>query len=347
MVEIRLDEALGGRLDREDWRWVCRRVQPVATGTASESWRQTLCHNRCFQELMSKITLQDIVSRVDRLPELPQVAMRVSQMLEDPNTSAEQLAEVIRLDPSFTSQVLRLCNSAAYGFSRKIATVKEAVAILGFKTLRSMVYTIISKVALDRPVEGYDLDDGDLWYNALTCAVYAKHIAQKENLPDPEQAFTGALLRDIGKLVLGEFVGANYAEIEKLAISELIDFSQAEEQVLGFNHAVVGTRVAEKWNLPTLLVNVIRYYHQPGRVPPQMPPHEMKLIAIVHLADVYTRMIGKGAGNDGLMYSLDQDALRKAGIDFSGAYPEALMAELVDLNPVIQSLADSLNVQEE
>lgn len=296
---------------------------------------------------MSKISLQDVVAKIDILPELPQVAMRVGQKLEDPDVNAQELAEIIRVDPSFTSQVLRLCNSAAYGFSRKIGTVKEAVAVLGFKSLKSMVYTIIAKAALDRPLPGYSLREGDLWYNSLTCAVYAKHIAQKEKLPDPELAFTAGLLRDIGKIVLGEYVGVNYTEIETLSMKERIDFVEAEEQVLGFNHSIVGTRLAEKWNLPISLINVIRHHHKPINLPPNMAPNEAKLITIVHLADTLTRMIGSGVGNDGLMYSLDILALEKAGINIrENNYIELLLSELVDLRPVIKSLAESFTAQE-
>ncbi len=295
---------------------------------------------------MPKITLQEVVAKVDILPELPQVAVRVSQMLEDPDVNAQELADIIRVDPSFTSQVLRLCNSAAYGFSRKIATVKEAVAVLGFKSLKSMVYTIIAKAALDRPVPGYSLREGDLWFNSLTCAVYAKHIGAKERLPDPELAFTAGLLRDIGKIVLGEYVGVNYREIEQYSIRERIDFVEAEEKVLGFNHSLIGTRVAEKWNLPISLINVIRHHHKPINLPPNIAPQEAKLITVVHLADTMTRMIGTGVGSDGLMYSLDVPALEKAGIDLRHNYVEHLISELVDLNPVIRSLAESFSGQE-
>lgn len=293
---------------------------------------------------MPKVTLQEIISKVEQLPQLPQVALRVSRMMEESATNAEKLSEVIRLDPSFTSQVLRLCNSAAYGFSRRISTVKEAVAILGHSTLKSMVYTIIAKVALDRPVPGYSLSEGDLWYNALTCAVYAKHIGQRERLPDPEVAFTGGLLRDIGKIVLGDLVGANYAEIEALTTRERIDFLDAEERVIGFNHSIVGTRVAEKWNLPPVLVNVIRHHHKPVKLPPTLPPAEAKMISIVHLSDALTSMVGKGAGNDGLMYCLDADALMRVGINVQGDYLERLIGELVDLNPIIKDLADSMSI---
>lgn len=295
---------------------------------------------------MSKVSLQEIIKKVERLPELPQVALRVSRMLEEDDANADQLASVIRVDAGFTSQVLRLCNSAAYGFTRKIATVKEAVAILGYTTLRSMVYTIMAKVALDKPVPGYSLAEGDLWYNALTCAVYAKHIGQRERLADPEQAFTGGLLRDIGKIVLGEYVGNCYPDIEQLTIREKIDFMEAEERILGFNHSLVGTRIAERWNLPPLLVNIIKHHHKPVKLPPTLTPNEAKVISVVHLADCLTRMIGHGSGSDGLMYTMDVEALAKVGINANSAYLETLIGELVDLNPIIRSLADSMNIKE-
>ncbi len=291
---------------------------------------------------MGKVTIQDILRKVDSLPQLPQVALRVSYMLEEPNIDAQKLSEIIRIDAGFTSQVLRLCNSAAYGFSRKISTVKDAVAILGFTTLRSMVYTIIAKAALDRPVPGYSLDEGDLWYNALTCAVYAKHIGTKEKLPDPELAFTGGLLRDIGKIILGDFVGPNYSAIEQLTIQHRIDFLHAEERVIGFNHATVGTTLAERWNLPPLLTNVIRHHHHPDKMPPTLKPVEQKIVVIVHLADAMSRMIGRGSGSDGLMYSIDAETLTKHGIDASIGYLENLMSELINLNSIIKALADSM-----
>lgn len=290
-----------------------------------------------------KVPITEIISKVDRLPELPQVAMRLSQLLDDPNVSAERLSEIIRVDASFTGQILRLCNSAAYGFSRTISTVKEAVAILGFKVLKSMVYTIIAKIALDRPINGYALKEGDLWINALTCAIYAKHIAQRERFADPELAFTAALLRDIGKIILGEYVGANYAEIEHLASSEQMDFIQAEEQVLGVSHTFIGVKIAEKWNLPHQLAQVIKYHHKPVNLPPTMDAQQMKLIMIVHLADAFTMMMGTGIGSDGMMYSLDFQALEQAGIKVDEVYVERMMSDLVDLNAVVKELVKSFS----
>lgn len=292
---------------------------------------------------MPKISLEEVVAKVERLPQLPQSAMRVSRMLEEEDINAEKLAEVIRLDSGFTTQVLKLCNSAAYGFSRKIFTVKDAIAILGLKTLKSMVYTILAKMALDRPVAGYALKEGELWYNALTCAIYAKHIAQQEKLPDPEVAFTAGLLRDIGKIVMGEYVGINYSEIEQLTIKERIDFLDAEERVTGFNHSTLGIRLAEKWSLPSLLALTIGYHHKPGSLPPETQLEEAKLVSVIHLADLLSRMIGQGSGSDGLMYCLDVNTLAQVGIDVQGGYMEEMLGQLVDLNPIIQDLAESMS----
>lgn len=295
---------------------------------------------------MAKPTLEDIIKRVQKLPELPAAALRLRGLLDKEDTNAEMLAEVIRMDASFTGQILRLCNSAAYGFARRISTVKEAVAILGFSTLNSMVYTIIAKFTLDRPVNGYGMKDGDLWLNSLTCAVYAKHIAKKQKHPNPELVYTAALLRDIGMLVLGEFVGPYYPEIEQLTIKERVDFVQAEWKVLGFNHCMVGERVAEKWNLPPILVSSIKNHHKPSALPGHTSPDEFQVVTYVHLADMMTRMIGYGSGNDGLMYSLDAPALTRVGIDVKSPYLETLMGELSGLGPTIRDLAATMSLKE-
>lgn len=295
---------------------------------------------------MTELSVQEIVKKVDRLPPMPQVAMQLTQMLEDPEVNAEKLADVIKVDPEFTSQILRLCNSAAYGFRRTISTVKEAVAILGLKVLKSMVYTIISKLALDKPVEGYALGAGSLWKNSITCAVYAKHIAKKENFSDPELAYTSALLRSIGKVVLGEYVGDKYQEIERLMVEQNMDFVDAEDAVIGISHSHVGKLVAQKWGLPEAIVQVIQYHHKPIKLPVSLDKERMKLITIVHLADVFTMMVGQGMGSDGMQYSIDFEALQKANLKHDDAYLEMLLSELIDKNREVQEIIDAFSTAE-
>jgi len=301
--------------------------------------------------LQNKVTLDEIIEQVDQLTQPPEVVMKASRLLEDNNCSADQLGNLIRLDSGMTAQVLRLCNSASYGLNRKVDTIKEAVALLGFNTLKSLIYTVLSHATLNRPLQGYGLDKGGLWLNAVTCGVYVRFMAQQHQLVlksqgktggiDPEVAYTAAMLRDIGKLVLNDYVKANFTGIEETARSEALDFMEAEAEIIGFSHTSVGMRIAEKWNLPERLALVIGYHHKPSDLPTATSEEDRQLVTLVHVADTFTMLLGAGIGSDGLMYSLDMDALYVLGPEFKDNL-ETTMAQLVDMNDTIRTLSESI-----
>ncbi|MEM0952160.1 MAG: HDOD domain-containing protein [Cyanobacteria bacterium P01_H01_bin.74] len=296
---------------------------------------------------MPKLVVDDILDKIEQLPEPPQITMRVRQMLEDETTTAEQLADVIKLDAWFTGQILKLSNSAAYGLKNRIASVKEAVAIVGFRVLKSMVYTILASSTLSESAQGYSLEKGDLWHNGLTCALYAKHIASKQADVDNELAYTAGLLHGIGKVVLSDAVGVNYADIESLAYKKRIDFLSAEEEVVGINHCQAGARIAKNWGLPAVLINSIAYYNKPSSAPDDIDLNAFKVMTCVHLANLLTHMIGKSNGADGLMYALDNEALSRSSLTTGKGYFDKLVSELVDLNPVIQSTIESMRASKQ
>ncbi len=291
----------------------------------------------------SKPSIQDVIRKIDKLPQLPEASLRLVKLMEDPEISAQKVAEVIKVDPELTAQVLRLCNSAHYGLRQKVETVQQAVAMIGFKALKSMVYVIISKFALDHQVPGYGLDKGALWYNSLACAVYSKEIATRTRKADGEMVFTAALLRDIGKIVIGEFVGPAYQNIEKMAAEKQLDFSDAEQQVLGFNHNIVGKQVAEKWALPDYIVKTIQYKNKPSAlVGKPEKPEIYPLVSTVHLSDAFTRMIGHGIGSDGLMYTMDEKAITDLGVPLTNEYMETTLIRLMELTGQVDDMVQSL-----
>jgi HD-like signal output (HDOD) protein len=110
-----------------------------------------------------KLTLESISQELTKLPSVPDVILKLSQMLESPDVTAEELGQVIQLDPQLTAQMLRATNSAYYALPREISSMKEAVAILGQKALKAQVYAILSHKMLNRQVTGYGLAKGDLW----------------------------------------------------------------------------------------------------------------------------------------------------------------------------------------
>jgi HD-like signal output (HDOD) protein len=293
---------------------------------------------------MSSITmsLEQLVTNVDHLPALPQVLMQVSQLIDKDDIRAEDLAAVIKLDADLTVQLLKLCNSAYIGFPRQVSSIKEAVAILGLKTIRSMVYTLMSHQVFNKRMAGYQLEAGDLWRNALLGAEFARYLSTKYQLADPDTAFTAAVLRDLGKIVLESYVANCFAKIEAYAKANRVGFDTAEQAVLGFSHMDVGYRLAEKWGFAPPLKAAIAYHHQPAQAPPDTDPKVVKLLAVVHLADAYSMMLGTGTGGDGLMYAVDFAFLKTHGFDLEDGLGETLMIELLPLQAKVTSLTDTL-----
>ncbi len=287
--------------------------------------------------------LQDMMENLEKLSGIPSVALQVNQLLENPDTDAQDLAKIIMLDASLTAQILKICNSAEYGFSRKIGTISEAVSILGYKTLKRVIFTIISHSALNRPVEGYGLEKGALWQNALTCAVYAQHIAENLKFRDSEMVFVAALLRDIGKIAMESYLSGQAQSIEQEAFQQKCAFNEAEEHVLGLSHTEAGSHLATQWNLPSHLINVILYHHHPSKLPPNTSVEDQQVVAMVHLADCFTMMAGEGVGVDGLMYPLDHAVFQFLNLPPDSQQMEALYADLLDLKGKIQAMSQALS----
>jgi HD-like signal output (HDOD) protein len=292
---------------------------------------------------LKPLSLSDLKTLAEKMERPPEVAIQLNRLLHKPNVNAEELADTIKMDSRMTAQVLRLCNSAAYGLRREITTVKEAVAMLGTNALVSMVYAILAKVALDKDVSGYGLEKGQLFRNALTGALYSRYLASRMRGDEPvdgEQAFTGAILRDIGKVLLGDYVGDAYGDIEHEAMERQISFPQAEKEILGVSHLEAGHYMAKVWGLPDMLVKSIRYKTEPSAMPTNDPfrKQHFPVVAAVHLGDAFVRMNGVGIGVDGLMYLLDDAALRLLPESQTDAGMEGLMAGLINLHPQVDDM---------
>jgi HD-like signal output (HDOD) protein len=290
------------------------------------------------------LSIETIAAKMDQLPSVPDVILKLSQMLKDPDVTAEELGEVIQMDAQLTAQMLRISNSAHYGSSRQITSMKEAVAILGLKALKAQVYAILSHKMLNRPIEGYGLGDGELWDNALTGAVFAKRLSKLFEYEEPDTAFTVSILRDIGKLVMNEFVADQFKDIEKEALKSKKGFQEAEESLIGYSHAQLGEYIAKKWNFPTKLSMCIRYHHSPSAAPKDgFAAGEYKLLGIVHLADALSMMMGSGVGDDGLLYPVDMDFLNEHKFDMTSGSIQVLMMHMMEAQQEVKHMNESIH----
>ena len=195
---------------------------------------------------LTAIPLEKIVRGVNDLPALPWVVSQVIRLTDDPNSTVKELNEVICQDQSMAAKMLRLSNSAYYGYSRRIATIIDAIGILGFDAIRNLALAASVHNILKREVKGYQIASGDIWRHSIACAMSARAIARRVKYPSPDQAFIAGLVHDIGKVILSVYVAEAYNGIIRRVRQEQQPFSVAEEKVLGFTHAAVGARVAEK-----------------------------------------------------------------------------------------------------
>ncbi len=222
--------------------------------------------------------LVDIARKTGDLPALPQVASRVMQMVSDSDTSAADLEKVIMKDQALAARVLKIANSAAYGLRSSVTSIHQAVAILGLRTLNSLV--IASSAGPLFASKKSSFKDKILWEHSLSVAVTSKLIAGIEAYPDPEAAFVGGLLHDIGKVVLDKNSCEDYELIVARVFNEGITFVEAEQDTFGFTHAEVGGLVIKKWKFAPIQQDVVQYHHCPekGKVDP-------KFCAVISLAN--------------------------------------------------------------
>jgi putative nucleotidyltransferase with HDIG domain len=258
----------------------------------------------------SEQRLHWLIEETKDLPALPQVTMEVARLVDSPNASAPKVAQAMAKDQVLTAQVLKMANSAFYGAPRKISTVTDAIVLLGMHTIRNMTLAVSCQDVLDAEVISYSIRRGDLWKHSMCVAFAAQQIAKLAEYKITEEAFVAGLLHDIGKVLISTYLSGSFGEVMAHAKQMNQSFSSAEHDILGFDHAEVGARLTEHWNLPDHLVQAIRFHHNPSR---QKPPST--LTSIVHLADVLCITLGIGLGTDGLQYSLEQTTLERLQLD--------------------------------
>lgn len=272
---------------------------------------------------MGKATLEAIVEAVNDMPALPHVVLRVMELTDDPNSTAQDINAVLNQDQGMTAKVLRMANSAFYGFPRRIATVTDATLFLGFKTVRSIVMAASVSDILSKEMEGYALAPGELWRHSQCVAMAARQIAKRNKSALTDLAYTAGLLHDIGKVILNDTVKESYHEVVEMACEQNIPFMDAENEVLGFNHAMIGSKLAEKWNLPPELVEAIAFHHNPEKA-----QVNKNVTAIVHVADAVCMAMGIGIGIDGMFYPFSEQAMKL--IDLNESDIDLIISQLTD-----------------
>jgi putative nucleotidyltransferase with HDIG domain len=235
-----------------------------------------------------------IIDKVKGLPTLPGMIHKVLALVQDEDTSARTLGNLIAYDQAISSRLLKVANSAYYGFMRGIATVQHAIVILGFKEVKSLTLGITVFNTINKTNKESSITHEELWMHSIGCALAGQIICKKEPGVDAETIFTAALLHDIGKLVLDNYFTQEYGKVLEKVQLKGISMVEAEEEVMGFTHADVGGFLCDRWKFPPMLVSPIRLHHQLEEVDAE----HMQITSVVHLADILCKRAHIGNGGD-------------------------------------------------
>ncbi len=226
---------------------------------------------------------QRLIKKIKKLTALPTLDASIQKIMEvaqNPKSSAAEMEEVISKDQSLSGKVLKIVNSAYYGFPRQIDSISQAIVVLGFQAIKNLALTSSVKDMFKESRKGV-LDMKSLWLHSMATAIASETIAEYMGYQKKEEAFTAGLLHDIGKLVMNIFVPELKEVVEKVKKGELT-FFEAEQETLDINHAVVGKYLLDIWNLPNPIVMAVLYHHEPMKAEDIL---YADLVKFVYLAD--------------------------------------------------------------
>ncbi len=238
------------------------------------------------------------IESVKEIPIMPQVATKILQMQEDHlDISFKELEQIVLLDPALTSKILKVANSALYARQREITSLQQAITLLGFKTIKSLVLLVCAsnmygkskwKSNVNFIVSESKSSEIVMWRHLVITGFLSRYIAMKLQLDSlKESIFIAGLLHDIGRIVLLMNNQSKYQEyLEFISKDPEIDIITTEENIFGIHHGEVGKIVFQKWNFPNELIDAVSQHHNLHVDSPNK-----KTVEIVGLANLYARVI--------------------------------------------------------
>ena len=250
------------------------------------------------------------IDHIKHLPSPSPVVTQINAVLSNADASAGDIVGALKLDPVLTGRVLRLANSAYIGIPRTIASLQNAVVLLGVKRIRSLVLssTLLSSICIRRGASAFL---HAFWRHSVTAALVAESIARylkRYELLETEECFSSGILHDIGKLVIYEYDTARFVKAERASRNLKMPFFTAEESVN--SHMAVGELLAQAWNFPPNLTHAIALHHAPSEC-----SDNRRLVAIIHCADIMVHIIGFQTITDEIPPQFDDIALAQINLE--------------------------------
>jgi HD-like signal output (HDOD) protein len=278
-----------------------------------------------------KVPIRSVIEASNRMGTLPVVFHRLIEMINNPNTTAAELADLVVMDPALTAKLLRLVNSPFYGLAQKIETIPRAVAMVGTRQLITLAMGATLITAFKGvPVSLVNMQS--FWSHSISCGAASRLLTRHASLPQPENSFVAGLLHDISRLLIYTQLPNHSLYILTEAKRRQISIHNLEKETLGFTHEELGGELLRAWNCPDILVRRVARHHKP------VTEDSTAEDAILPAANMLVQALGYGSSGDILILPLEPVAWTKLSLS-----PEKLLDQCRSLDDNIRELRAMLS----
>ncbi len=250
---------------------------------------------------MNTSEFKNVVKKIKSLPTLPQVFYKIVETIELPDSSAEDVKKTIQNDPPISAKVLKVANSALYGYTKEITDISQAIVVLGFDMVKSIALSVSVFSSFPKINTATKFDREGFWIHSIATAEAAMLLADKINGIKKDHAFLIGLIHDIGKIVLDYYFSPEYRRVIAKVNEGNCFIKDAEAVVLNFNHSLIGEWLGEQWNFPESILTGIAYHHKVN-----LAPEENRMYALIgNLSDIIARTAEVGNGGDSRIPEID------------------------------------------
>jgi putative nucleotidyltransferase with HDIG domain len=255
------------------------------------------------ESAMNEAQVLQKLDQIRDVPTLPTIVYELNKLLQDPDTSIAKISQTIEKDQAMALKILKLVNSAFYGFKTKISDIRNAVVMLGFNAVRNAIISLSVIGAFPKKTSLRDFNIADFWKHSLAVAVTSKNLSLKTRSNSPDNCFVGGLLHDVGKVIMAQYFLELFSSAWSTMQNDITSFYEAECKCLSTSHPVIGAHLTQKWQLPQGLVDAIRWHHEY-----QTEAQNVEFMRIIYLANIIVNS-----------YNDDPECL----IDLSSLHPDA------------------------
>jgi len=313
-----------------------RKAEAIASGC--ENTRQDMAPQAVTPDILKSTPLHVNPARFIKdnvkLATLPDIFRQITEAISKPNSSAHDIASVISMDTNLSARLLKVVNSAFYGYPSRIDTLTRAVHIVGTKQLSTLAIGV-NMLNLFKKIPSRIINVKEFWKHSILCGINARIIAGYKNIQNTERLFVAGLLHDIGRLLLYNHVPLQFLFTIMTARNRQELLYVVERETLNCNHADIGGELLKKWKLPISLEDTVTHHHDPAK-----SQHRLES-SIIHVADIMANVMCAGSSGETLIPPLNHEAWTQIGLT-----PNFLSLTMEQSDRQLEDILESIFIDE-